>query len=92
MDFKQRLDLNSYEWWRNHRKLLTYGGFLLFFGIYISPLVRQASYKNKCIDYVVEANLIEAEKQQITIFQNVSIEKWAHINAYRQCNNTSANK
>ena len=76
---------------KKYGKLITYGSFIFLFSVYVRPIIRQASYKNKCIDYVVEANLIEARKQNIHNFQNIDINKWALINAYRQCNNTSAN-
>ena len=42
MDLKKALNLNSYEWWRRHRKVVTYGGFLLIFAWYIRP----ANYKD----------------------------------------------
>ena len=34
MDFKKALNLNSYEWWRNHRRFVTLGIFLVLFASY----------------------------------------------------------
>ena len=35
IDLKKRLNLNSYEWWRNHRRFVTLGLFLAFFAGYV---------------------------------------------------------
>ena len=35
MDLKNRLNLNSYEWWRNHRRFVTLGLFLAIFAGYV---------------------------------------------------------
>ena len=33
--FKKFFNLNSYEWWRNHRRFVTLGLFLAVFAIYV---------------------------------------------------------
>ena len=38
-----------YEWWKNHRRVITLGGFLILLGLFISPVIKEAKYKNKCI-------------------------------------------
>ena len=35
IDLKKKLNLNSYEWWRNHRRFVTLGLFLAFFAGYV---------------------------------------------------------
>ena len=35
IDVKKKLNLNSYEWWRNHRRFVTIGLFLAFFAGYV---------------------------------------------------------
>jgi len=40
-----------YEWWKNHRKVVTYGAFIILFGFYLFPIVKEAKYKNQCIKY-----------------------------------------
>ena len=35
MDLKKMLNLNSYEWWRNHRRVVTLGLFLTLFAGYV---------------------------------------------------------
>ena len=45
-ELKEIFNLNSYEWWRRHRKVVTYGGFLILFSLYLSPVIKEAKYKN----------------------------------------------
>ena len=35
INFKKAFNLNSYEWWRNHRRFVTVGIFLALFAIYV---------------------------------------------------------
>ena len=35
IELKKKLNLNSYEWWRNHRRFVTLGLFLAFFAGYV---------------------------------------------------------
>ena len=49
-ELKEIFNLNSYEWWRRHRKVVTYGGFLILFSLYLSPVIKEAKYKNDCIN------------------------------------------
>ena len=38
-----------YEWWKNHRRFITLGGFIILFGLYLSPVIKEATFKNSCI-------------------------------------------
>ena len=53
-EWKKVFNLNSYEWWRNHRRVVTFGGFLILFAWYLSPVIQEAKYKNKCIRNLTE--------------------------------------
>ena len=45
----QALNLNSYQWWKNHRRLLTLGLFLFIFASYIrTPFIKEAKVKDTC--------------------------------------------
>ena len=35
LDLKNKLNLNSYQWWRNHRRFVTLGLFLAIFAGYV---------------------------------------------------------
>ena len=38
-----------YQWWKNHRTVITFGGFIILFGFYLSPVIKKAKYKNPFI-------------------------------------------
>ena len=47
--FKKRLNLNSYKWWRNHRRFVTLGIFLALFAGYIrEPSARDFRVNDIC--------------------------------------------
>ena len=49
MDLKKRLNLNNYEWWRNHRRFVTIGIFLaLFAGCVRAPSAKDIKVKDIC--------------------------------------------
>ena len=49
MNLKKTLDLNSYEWWRNHRRFVTLGLFLAFFAAYVSrPSAKDIKVHDTC--------------------------------------------
>ena len=61
MDLKKLLNLNSYEWWRNHRRFVTLGLFMALFAGY----VRGPSAKNFKVHDIcgrLSADLITGEK------------------------------
>ena len=61
-DLKKMLNLNSYEWWRNHRRVLTFGGFLIILGVYINPVVDNAKDKRLCAETIARNNSDAYEK------------------------------
>ena len=49
MNWKKNLNLNSYEWWRNHRRYITLGIFLALFAAYLrGPLDKDLKIKDIC--------------------------------------------
>tara|TARA_B100000700_G_C15024279_1_gene847336 strand:+ start:1660 stop:1980 length:321 start_codon:yes stop_codon:yes gene_type:complete len=61
MDLKKKLNLNGYEWWRNHRRFITLGIFLALFASYI----REPSAKDFKVNDIcgkLSADLITGEK------------------------------
>ena len=61
MDFKKRLNLNSYEWWRNHRRFITLGIFLAIFSGYVrGPSAKDFKVNDICGR--LSADLITGEK------------------------------
>ena len=48
-EFKKVFNLNSYEWWRNHRRVVTFGLFLFIFTFYIkTPFDKESKVKDTC--------------------------------------------
>ena len=80
-----------YGWWENHRKVLTYGAFIALFGFYLSPIVKEAKYKNQCIKYSTNGALTKFNKDDIgeTLLEEtgLNIEKLAKIEGYKNCIN-----
>ena len=42
-------NLNTYEWWRNHRRVVTFGLFLSIFAFYLgNPFHKESKVKDTC--------------------------------------------
>ncbi len=69
-----------YEWWKNHRKVVTYG-----------PVVKEAKYKNQCIKYSTKGALTKFNKDDIgeTLLEEtgLNIDELAKIEGYKNCIN-----
>ena len=80
-----------YEWWKNHRKVVTYGAFILLFGLYLFPVVKEARYKNQCIKYSTKTALTQLKKDDIaeTYLEEtgLTIDEVAKIEGYKNCIN-----
>tara|TARA_Y100001968_G_C18801080_1_gene455676 strand:+ start:106 stop:426 length:321 start_codon:yes stop_codon:yes gene_type:complete len=61
MDFNKKLNLNNYEWWRNHRRVVTLGIFLALFAAYLrAPSAKDFKVKDICGR--LSADLVSGEK------------------------------
>ena len=92
-ELKKFFNLNSYEWWRNHRRVVTFGGFLILFSLYLSPVIKEAKYKNDCINNSKKGLLSvwknkEAGKD-IELKSGLPVEEFVKIEAYRNCNHAN---
>ena len=80
-----------YEWWKNHRKVVTYGAFIILFGFYLSPIVKEAKYKNQCIKYSTKTAITQLKKDAIaeTYFEEsgLTIDEVGKIEGYKNCIN-----
>ena len=78
-----------YQWWKNHRRVVTFGGFLILLGLYVSPVINEAKYKNKCITLSVKGalNKFKGDKIGETLLKEtgLSIEELAKIEGYKNC-------
>ena len=78
-----------YQWWKNHRKVLTFGGFLILLGFYLSPVIKEAKFKNICIRLSEKGALNKFKGDNIgeTLLKEagLSIIELAKIEGYKNC-------
>ena len=78
-----------YEWWKNHRRVVTFGGFLILFALYVSPVVKEAKYKNTCIKLSTKGALNKFNedniKEKLLEETGLTVEELANIEGYKNC-------
>ena len=78
-----------YQWWKNHRKVVTYGAFIVLFGLYLYPVVKEAKYKNQCIKYSTLGALNKFNKDDIgdSLLKEagLTIDDLSKIEGYKNC-------
>ncbi len=76
-----------YEW----KKYITYGAFIVLFGLYLSPVVEEAKYKNLCIKYSTKGALTKYSSVDIkeTLLKETgwTLNELAKIEGYKNCIN-----
>ena len=49
LNLKKKLNLNSYQWWRNHRRFVTLAAFLALFAFYVrNPSANDFKVRDTC--------------------------------------------
>ena len=85
------MPIRFYDWWKKNRKILTYGGFLIFVCFYISPVIKEAKYKNNCIKFSEKGAVNKFNKDNIqeTLLKEtgLTIKELAKIEGYKNCVN-----
>ena len=80
-----------YKWWETFGQVLTCGTFIILFGFYLSPIVKEAKYKNQCINYSIKGALTKFNKDNIgeTLLEEtgLNIDELAKIEGYKNCIN-----
>ena len=80
-----------YEWWKNYRKVASFGGFLILFALYISPIVKEAQYKNACIKFSRKGALNKFNddniKEKLLEETGLTVEELSKIEGYKNCVN-----
>ena len=78
-----------YECWKKHRRFLTLGGFIILFGFYLSPVIKEAKYKNSCIKLSSKGALTKFNevniREKLLNETGLDIEDLAKIEGYRNC-------
>ena len=80
-----------YKWWVNHRRIITFTGFLILIGLFVSPIIKEAKYKNKCIKLSEKGALNKFNMDNIgeTLLKEtgLTIQELAKIEGYKNCVN-----
>ena len=83
------MKIKFYEWWKNHRRVITFGGFIILFGFYLSPVINEAKYKNSCIQLSTKGALKKFNedniREQLLDDTGLTIEDLATIEGYKNC-------
>ncbi|MAV81817.1 MAG: Notch domain-containing protein [Flavobacteriales bacterium] len=78
-----------YVWWKNHRRVITFGGFLILLGLFFSPVIEEAKYKNTCIKLSEKGALNKFNVDDIgeTLLKEtgLTITELAKIEGYKNC-------
>ena len=78
-----------YEWWKNHRRVITFGGFLILIGFFVSPVIKEAKYKNKCIKLSEKGALnkfnMDNIEDKLLKENGLTISELAKIEGYKNC-------
>lgn len=78
-----------YGWWKNHRRMVTFGGFIILFGFYLSPVIKESKFKNTCIKLSRKAALTKFNKdtikEKLLEETSLTIEDLAKIEGYKNC-------
>ena len=73
----------------NHRRVVTFGGYLILLGLYVTPVIKEAKYKNTCIRLSKKAALNKFNGDNIgeTLLKEtgLSIKELAKIEGYKNC-------
>ena len=78
-----------YKWWKNHRRVITFGGFLTLLGLFVSPVIKEANYKNTCIKISTKGafNKFNVDNIEETLLKEtgLNIKELAKIEGYKNC-------
>ena len=78
-----------YEWLKNYKRLITLGGFIILFGLYLSPVIKEAKYKNSCIRLSSKGALTKFNedniREKLLNETGLDIKDLAKIEGYRNC-------
>ena len=78
-----------YKWWGNHRRVITFGGFLILLGFYVTPVIKEAIYKNTCIKLSEKGALnkfkLDNIGESLLKETGLNIKELAKIEGYKNC-------
>ena len=83
------METKSYEWWKKNKRFSTFAGLIILFGLYLSPVIKVAKYKNTCIELSTKGAITKFNEDNISekLLEetNLSVEEYAKIEGYKNC-------
>ena len=77
------------ELWKNYRKVITFGGFLILISFFVSPVIKEAKYKNSCIKLSEKGALnkfnVDNIEEKLLKETGLTITELAKIEGYKNC-------
>ena len=77
------------ELWKNYRKVITFGGFLILISLFVSPVIKEAKYKNSCIKLSEKGALnkfnVDNIEKKLLKETGLTITELAKIEGYKNC-------
>ena len=78
-----------YKLFQNYNRLIIFGGFLILLSLLFSPVIKEAKYKNKCIQLSEKGalNKFNLDKIGETLLKEtgLTIAELAKIEGYKNC-------
>jgi len=78
-----------YTWWKNYRRVFTFGGFIVLFGVYLSPIIKESNYKNRCINLSSKGAFTKFKNDKIgeDLLEEtgLTIKELSKIEGYKNC-------
>tara|TARA_Y100000589_G_C26875135_1_gene515585 strand:- start:72 stop:332 length:261 start_codon:yes stop_codon:yes gene_type:complete len=84
------METKFYKWWSRHRRVVTFGGFLVLIAWYLSPIIQESKYKNECIQLSQKGILESYKNNPLSEIDKSGLnnKELAKIRAYKNCNHT----
>ena len=77
------------ELWKNYRKVITFGGFLILISFFVSPVIKESKYKNSCIKLSEKGALnkfnVDNIEKKLLKETGLTISELARIEGYKNC-------
>ena len=78
-----------YKWWINHRRVITFGSFLILLSMFVSPVINESKYKNTCIRLSEKGALNKFKGdnigEKLLKETGLTITELAKIEGYKNC-------
>ena len=78
-----------YEQLKTQSKVIAFAVFIILFGFYLSPVIKEAKYKNSCIKFSSKGALTkfnnDSIREKLLEETGLTIEELSKIEGYKNC-------